>query len=87
MLAAAGSTRGILQTALTAGGIVGTCLILLANLGARSWHSLRWKPVKYGSPGSCVLVFFSSCGHWLSPTVHGSSINLNWSKWKSVLTL
>jgi hypothetical protein len=58
MLAVAGATQGVLQTVLTAGGIIGACLILLANLGARSWHFLRWKPVKYSGPGSFTLAFF-----------------------------
>jgi hypothetical protein len=58
MLAVAGATQGLLQTFLTACGIIGACLILLANLGARSWHFLRWKPVKYSGPGSFTLAFF-----------------------------
>jgi hypothetical protein len=47
----------VLQTVLTAGGIAGAVLILLANLGARSWLFLRWRPIKYYGPGSFLLSF------------------------------
>lgn len=57
MLAVAGATTGMLKTVLTSGGIIGACLILLANLGARSWHFLRWKPIRYTGPGSFFLAF------------------------------
>lgn len=57
MLALAGVAKGVLQTMLTCGGIIGACLILLANLGSRSWHFLRWKPITYSGPGNFAVAF------------------------------
>jgi hypothetical protein len=56
-LALAGATDGVLQKVLTYGGIVGACVIMLANLGARSWHFLRWKPIRYNGMGSFGLAY------------------------------
>jgi len=57
MLALAGATKGTFKTFLTMGGIIGAMLILLANLGARSWHFLRWKPIRYNGVGSFLLAY------------------------------
>jgi hypothetical protein len=56
-LVLAGTTTGLLQNVLTTVGIIGACLIFLANLGARSWHFLRWKPIKYTGPGSFLVAY------------------------------
>ena len=61
-LALAGATVGMLKTVLTMGGILGALLILLANLGARSWHFLRWKPLRYNGRGSFLLSFILAVG-------------------------
>lgn len=58
VLALAGTTEGLMQTTLLVGGIVGAFLVLLANLGARSWHFLRWKQLKYTGPGSFLIAYF-----------------------------
>jgi len=57
VLALAGVTVGTLQTVLTIGGIIGAILILLANLGARTWHFLRWKPLRYTGCGSFFIAY------------------------------
>ena len=57
-LALAGATTGTLQSVLTIGGILGAMIILLANLGARTWHFLRWKPLRYGGCGSFFVAYF-----------------------------
>jgi len=56
-LALAAAASGTLQSVLTIVGIVGAILILLANLGARSWHFLRWKPLHYNGCGSFLLAY------------------------------
>ena len=56
-LALAGATNGSLQVLLTIGGITGALSLLLANLGARAWHFLRWKPLHYTGRGSFFIAF------------------------------
>ena len=46
-LALAAATEGTTRAFLTLSGILLACVILLANLGARSWGFLRWKPIPY----------------------------------------
>ena len=44
-LAMAASTDGKLRAVLTFFGIFLTCIVLLANLGARACGFLRWRPI------------------------------------------
>ena len=53
----AGIAEAVYQSILTAIGIVGACILLLANLGARSWYFLNWKPIRYNGTGSFVLAY------------------------------
>jgi hypothetical protein len=53
----AGIAEDIYQSILTAIGILGACILLLANLGARSWYFLNWKPIRYNGTGSFVLAY------------------------------
>jgi hypothetical protein len=56
-LAVAGATTGKLQAALTLGGIGAACMSLTANLGARAWHFLHWKPMRYRGPGADLVAY------------------------------
>ena len=56
-LALAPATKGWLQTFLTMVGLVGAILIMLANLGSRSWRFLRWKPIRYDGFGSFFFAY------------------------------
>jgi hypothetical protein len=62
ILTLAGITQGTLQSVLTYGGILGACLVLLANLGARAWYFQNWKPMQYHGSGSFVLAFLYAVG-------------------------
>jgi hypothetical protein len=53
----AGIAEDIYQSTLTAMGILGAGILLLANLGARSWYFLNWKPIRYNGTGSFVLAY------------------------------
>jgi hypothetical protein len=53
----AGIAEDVYQSILTAIGIVGASILLLANLGARSWYFLNWKPIRYNGTGSFVLAY------------------------------
>ncbi|KAG7347836.1 hypothetical protein IV203_016541 [Nitzschia inconspicua] len=44
VLAIASYTTGTFQKVCTLGGVTLTCLVVLANLGSRSWKYLHWKP-------------------------------------------
>ena len=57
-LAIAGAATGPLRTALAFGGIVAACMVLLANLGSRAWHFLRWQPLRYQGFGATALAYF-----------------------------
>ena len=46
-LALAGAATGTMQKLLTLAGIGAACTVLLANLGARSWHFMGWRPIRY----------------------------------------
>jgi hypothetical protein len=81
MLALAGATQGDLQIGLTTAGIIGACLILLSNLGSRSWHFLRWKPIKYSGPGSFFVAFVMSVvTGFVVPYMGHRSINIGVSR-------
>ena len=43
---ASASTDATFQKVCTLGGILLTCLVLLANLGSHSWKYLHWKPFR-----------------------------------------
>jgi len=58
MLALASGATGWVQRFFTIGGIVLACLVLLANLGARAWHFLHFKPLQYKGRGSFAYAFF-----------------------------
>ena len=58
VLAVASATSGKAQAIMTLGGISGASMALLANLGARAWHFLRWEPIKYTGPGSTCVAYF-----------------------------
>jgi hypothetical protein len=50
----AGAARNNLQKLLTIVGISSACIALLANIGTRAWHFLKWRPFSYsGLLGSC----------------------------------
>ena len=53
----AGIAEATYQSILTAIGVLGACILLLANLGARSWYFLNWKPIRYNGTGSFVLAY------------------------------
>lgn len=44
LLAVASYVSGTFQKICTLGGVALTCLVVLANLGSRSWKYLHWKP-------------------------------------------
>jgi hypothetical protein len=56
-LALAASATGKVRMALSVGGICTACIVLLANLGSRSWHFLRWKPLRYQGCGATLLAY------------------------------
>jgi hypothetical protein len=60
ILIAASAATGTTQTVLTFLGIGGVCLVLLANLGARSWYFLKWRPMRYEASGSPLVAFVSA---------------------------
>lgn len=43
-------------------GVIGAILLLLANLGARSWHALRWRPLRYTGFGSFWIAYLLAIG-------------------------
>lgn len=47
---------------LTMAGVVGAMILLLANLGARSWHALGWRPLRYTGPGSFWIAYLLAVG-------------------------
>ena len=57
LLAIAGAASGKTQLTMTLVGIGGACTALLANLGARAWHFLRWTPMSYTGPGSSLVAY------------------------------
>jgi hypothetical protein len=57
LLVLSGAVHGLLRSIFTAIGILGACTILLANLGARSWYFLNWKPMKYNGWGSIAVAY------------------------------
>ncbi|GKY90464.1 hypothetical protein MPSEU_000020200 [Mayamaea pseudoterrestris] len=57
VLALASVASGNAQLILTLMGIGGACLVLLANMGSRAWHFLRWKPQRYSWFGAGFLAY------------------------------
>jgi len=57
-LAVASATTGWLRSFLTILGVLGAVIIMLANLGSRSWHFLRWKPLRYDGFGAFFFAYF-----------------------------
>lgn len=57
LLVFAAATTGITHAALSGIGLLGVCLTLLVNLGSRSWHFLRLKPLKYHARGSFFVAY------------------------------
>jgi hypothetical protein len=47
---------------LTMIGVVGAIILLLANLGARSWHALGWRPLRYTGFGSFWIAYLLAVG-------------------------
>jgi hypothetical protein len=47
---------------LTMAGVVGAMILLLANLGARSWHALGWRPLRYTGLGSFWIAYLLAVG-------------------------
>lgn len=60
ILAIAGAATGYIQQIMTLVGIGLACLILLANLGARAWHFMRWKPQRYDGAGAALLAYLGA---------------------------
>lgn len=59
-LALAGAATGTVQVALTMIGILLTCTVLLANIGARSWYFFQWQPLSYSGPLATVLAYMAA---------------------------
>lgn len=54
---ASAAARGLPQQIMTLVGISLASVVLLANLGARAWHFLRWKPQRYDGFGAALLAY------------------------------
>jgi len=57
MLTLAGAATGKLRVFLAAVGVIGSIILLLANLGARTWHFLQWDPVQYNGPRTFFVAY------------------------------
>jgi len=60
LLALSGVTTGKSQAVLTIVGIIFSCVILLANLGARAWYFFQWQPLSYNGPFTTVLAYMTA---------------------------
>ena len=60
LLALAGAATGKMQKYMTLAGISLACLVLLANLGSRSWLFLKWKPMRYQGAGSSIMAYLAA---------------------------
>lgn len=60
LLALAGATNGKTQVLFITMGILLTCAVLLANLGARAWYFFQWQPLSYSGPLSSLLAYMSA---------------------------
>jgi len=60
VLALAGATSGTTQQYMTLIGIGGAIVVMLANLGARAWHFLRWRPQRYDGVGGSLMAYVSA---------------------------
>ena len=61
-LALAGASTGKTQVVFTMIGILLTCAVLLANLGARAWYFFQWQPLSYNGPLATVLAYMAAIG-------------------------
>jgi hypothetical protein len=59
-LVLAGAMQERAAQILTVTGVLTSCLILLANIGSRSWYFLRWKPLAYSGIGSSFLAYVTA---------------------------
>lgn len=57
ILASAGAASGRSQKYMTILGVSMACSLLLANLGARAWFFLRWKPLGYDGPFAALIAY------------------------------
>ena len=60
MLSVAGAAAGNTQIFFCMAGILMTCLVLLANLGARAWYFFQWQPLHHNGPLSSVLSYMAA---------------------------
>lgn len=60
LLALAGAATGKVQVVLSILGILFTCTVLLANLGARAWYFFHWQPLSYNGPLSSLLAYMTA---------------------------
>jgi hypothetical protein len=60
MLSVAGAATGNTQLFFCMAGILLTCTVLLANLGARAWYFFQWQPLHYNGPLSSVLAYMAA---------------------------
>jgi hypothetical protein len=60
VLALASVARGNAQQVLTLVGIALAVMVLLANLGARAWLFMRWRPQRYDGCGASVVAYIGA---------------------------
>lgn len=56
-LVCSSATDGDIQRFLYVVGVSLSCISLLANLGSRAWHFLRWRQISFGGPLAPLLAF------------------------------
>ena len=59
---AAACTHATVQKYMTIAGIGGAVLVLLANIGSRSWHFMGWKPLAYQGAFADYLAYGAAIG-------------------------
>ena len=59
-LVLAGAATGTAQVALSMIGILLTCAVLLANIGARSWFFFQWQPLSYSGPFATMVAYMAA---------------------------
>lgn len=60
LLIIGGASTGPFRTVITLAGITTACMALLANMGARAWHFLRWQPLSYNGPGAAIMAYLAA---------------------------
>ncbi|CAB9519573.1 expressed unknown protein [Seminavis robusta] len=60
LLAVGGAATGKTQVFFVMTGILLTCAVLLANLGARAWYFFQWQPLNYNGPLSTVFAYVTA---------------------------